>query len=209
MLEVRWHGRGGQGVVTAGRLVAAAALKAGYNVQSFPEFGPERAGAPVRAYNRIAKKKIRAHFQITNPKYVIVLDPTLIGNPQILEGTSEETIFIVNYPEERAKELREHLRRGEVYYVDATRISLEVLGRNIPNTPLVAAFLKVSGLVYLETLKEVVKEWFEERISPEVAEKNVKLVEKVWEEVKKLDRAQVLEDSSDGRNTSRRNFGLL
>jgi len=186
-IEVRWHGRGGQGVVTAGRLTAETALLQGYYVQSFPEFGPERAGAPVRAYTRISNKPIRIHYQVLSPDYVVILDPTLIGNPDLKAGLKETTKVIVNAPEELYENVRNFFKGYETYVVDATKISIDVFGRNLPNTPMVAAFFKISGVVDRENFERTVLSWFEERLGKDLAEKNVEVAKRTWDEVKKLE----------------------
>ncbi len=187
VIEIRWHGRGGQGVVTAGRLTAEIALQAGYYVQSFPEFGPERSGAPVKAYNRISKNPIRKHYQITEPDYVIVLDPTLLGNPDLKSGLKPESKVIINASEDLYDKIKEFFGEHEIYAVDATKISLDIFGRNIPNTPMVAAFFKISGLVNDENMYKITLEWFEERLGKDLAEKNVEVAKRAWSEVKKLE----------------------
>ena len=187
VIEIRWHGRGGQGVVTAGRLAAEIALQAGYYVQSFPEFGPERSGAPVKAYNRISKKPIRKHYQITEPNYVIVLDPTLLGNPDLKSGLKPESKVIINASEGLYDKIKEFFGDHEIYVVDATKISLDIFGRNIPNTPVVAAFFKISGLVNDENVYRITLKWFEERLGKDLAEKNVEVAKRSWSEVKKLE----------------------
>ncbi|MCD6157021.1 MAG: 2-oxoacid:acceptor oxidoreductase family protein [Euryarchaeota archaeon] len=186
-IEVRWHGRGGQGVVTAGRLAAETALLQGYYVQSFPEFGPERAGAPVRAYTRISNKPIRIHYQVLSPDYVVILDPTLIGNPDLKAGLKETTKVIINAPEELYENVRSFFEGYETYVVDATKISIDVFGRNLPNTPMVAAFFKISGVVDRENFEKTVLSWFEERLGKDLAEKNVEVARRTWDEVKKLE----------------------
>ena len=186
-IEVRWHGRGGQGVVTAGRLAAETALLQGYYVQSFPEFGPERAGAPVRAYTRISDKPIRIHYQVLSPDYVVILDPTLIGNLDLKAGLKDTTKIIVNASEDLYERVREFFNGYETYVVDATKISVETFGRNLPNTPMVAAFFRISEIVDKDSFEKTVLSWFEERLGKELAEKNVKVAKRTWDEVKRLE----------------------
>lgn len=186
-LEVRWHGRAQQGVVTAAKVLGEACLRAGKFVQAFPEFGPERMGAPVRAYNRVSEEPIRLHSQVTNPKYVLIADPSLIASVNVTDGTPEDAVFIVNTqkaPEEMRKELGLSARGAHVYTVDATNISLETIGRFLPNTPLLGALAKVTGIISLEALLENFKENYSKKFSPKVMEGNVSAMNRGFNEVK-------------------------
>ena len=186
-LEVRWHGRAQQGVVTAAKVLGEACLRAGKFVQAFPEFGPERMGAPVRAYNRVSEEPIRLHSQVTNPKYVLIADPSLIASVNVTDGTPEDAVFIVNTqkaPEEMRKELGLSAKGPHVYTVDATNISIETIGRFLPNTPLLGALAKVTGIISLEALLENFKENYSKKFSPKVMEGNVSAMNRGFNEVK-------------------------
>ncbi len=179
IIKVRFHGRGGQGVVTAADILAIAAFKEGYWTLSFPMFGAEKRGGPVVSYLRISESKIHERDEIYDPDYVVVLDPTVLGRDVIsgLKGW-----LIANYPSlEKAKE-----KTGwdKTVTIDATKLALEVLGRPITNTAMIGAFVGFTKIVKLSTLKETVYEWFE-RKGEEVAKKNVEVVERAYREVEK------------------------
>lgn len=183
--EIRWHGRGGQGTVTAAKIFAETATSGGKYVQAFPEYGPERMGAPLRAYNRVSEKPLYMHCQVINPDIVIVVDPSLIKNPGILlDGTNERTIFLVNTtktPSEVRKKL--NLEGGKVFTVDATKISLDTLGRPIPNTPMLGAMAKVSGLIDKSDLQDQLKINFGKKFTKEIIDKNLNAINRAYEEV--------------------------
>jgi pyruvate ferredoxin oxidoreductase gamma subunit len=185
MLEVRWHGRGGQGVKTASYLVAEAALGLGKYVQAFPEFGPERAGAPVRAFTRVSDTPIRRHYPIDNPRVVVIVDASLIGQLSLVDGLPEDGIVIVN-TEEEPKEVRKRLglKGGKVHTVAATKIAMETIKRAIPNTPMLGAFVRLTGLLELEEVKRDVRNKFAKRFRPEVVEGNIQALTRAYEEVK-------------------------
>jgi pyruvate ferredoxin oxidoreductase gamma subunit len=188
VVEIRWHGRGGQGAKTAALLLAESASQVGKFIQGFPEYGPERMGAPVTAYNRISDKPIRIHCNIANPNVVVVLDPTLIGSTtDVAKGVPEDGIFIINTnksPEEMRKKLG--IKTGKVYTVDANQISLETIGRVIPNTPLMGALIRVTGIIPYEAFVEDTKKQLEKKFKskPEVIEGNLKAIERTYQEVK-------------------------
>lgn len=184
MLEVRWHGRGGQGVVTASEILARAALLEGKYVQHFPEFGPERAGAPVRAYTRISDEPIDIHSGVYTPDIVVVIDPTLLPLKDMLfAGLKSGGYFIINIaepPQDLVQTCREkNLKLG---FVDATKIALDIFKRPFFNTPMVGALVKVTGIVKLESVLEAVKA----RFPGPVAEKNIEAIRRAYEEVKTL-----------------------
>jgi len=182
-LEIRWHGRGGQGVVTASRILADATLREGKYFQSFPEYGPERMGAPVKAFNRISSHPLRMHCGVTNPDIVVVIDPTLLGLAEILEGLDDKGTIVVNF-EGSPQELREVLgfKGGTVVAVDASRISRDILGRVIVNTSMLGALGKVVSEVSRENLLEAVRSQFGEKLRPEVIDKNLLCLTKAYEE---------------------------
>ena len=186
-IEVRWHGRAQQGVVTAAKVLGEACLHSGKFVQAFPEFGPERMGAPVRAFNRISDEPIRLHCQVTDPRYVLIADPTLIGTVDVTAGTPEDAVFIVNTPKP-ATEMRAVLKikskTVKVFTLDAGKISFETIGRVMPNTPMLGALAKATGFITLDALVENFKENYSKKFAPKVIEGNVAAMNRGFNEVK-------------------------
>lgn len=176
-LEIRWHGRGGQGAKTAALLLADVAFKTGQYVQGFPEYGPERMGAPITAYNRISKDVIRVHSNIYTPDLVVVVDETLLHSVNVTSGLKEDGAIIINSPK-AAEELRPLLNgyKGKVFTVDARRISVEALGKNFPNSPMLAAAVAVSGVMSREEFLKEMQESYQHKFAkkPEVIEGNMK-----------------------------------
>jgi pyruvate ferredoxin oxidoreductase gamma subunit len=187
LLEIRWHGRGGQGAKTAALLFADAAVETGKYIQAFPEYGPERMGAPVFAFNRISDQPIFQHCGIKSPNIVVVLDPTLMETVDVTEGLPEDGVVLVN-TQKTADEIKKQLKltKQHVYVVDASKISQEILNRNLPNTPMLGALIKVSKLLdfndMLESVKVRLKHKFPNR--PEVVEGNIKAIKRAYEEAK-------------------------
>jgi len=184
--EIRWHGRGGQGAKTAALLFATLAMGEGKYVQGFPEYGPERMGAPVQAFNRLSDKPITLHCGITNPDFVVVLDPTLIEKAGVIEGLSKNGKIIINTPL-TPKEIRSRIKfEGKVSTVDASKISKETIGREIPNTPMLGALVRITGLIdfkrMLEDLEAELKKKFASK--PEVVKGNIEAVKRAYQEVK-------------------------
>lgn len=181
ILEVRWHGRGGQGAWTASELLARASIHEGKHIQSFPEFGPERMGAPVAAFTRVSKEPIQIHCAVYNPDVVAVLDQTLLKTVSVARGLNEGGPIIINSKENPA-EVRKMLNtdKGRLWTVPATEIAVRILGRPITNTAMLGAVAHVTGIVKLESIEKVVKERFRQNI----AEKNVAVVKEAYEEVK-------------------------
>jgi len=187
MFEIRWHGRGGQGAKTAALLFGDAAVSTGKYIQAFPEYGPERMGAPVASFNRISSKSIRIHSGITNPDVVIVLDVSLIEQVNVLEGLEPEKGILIVNTSETPEEIKKKLNfNGKVYTVDATKISIETIGRDIPNTPMVGALVKVTGLIDINELLQDTKKKLEVKFRHklEVIEGNLKAIERAYNEVK-------------------------
>lgn len=182
--EIIWYGRGGQGVITASEIIAEAALSDGKYVQAIPEFGPERMGAPVRAFTRISDGIIDIHSEIYEPDIVVVLDPTLLEQVDVTKGLREDGKLIVNTTksEDEVRELT-GFDGGEVHTLDATKIALNNIGRPIANMPCSGALVKVTGLVSLKNLKDRIRKRFEEKLSSEVLEGNLKAVDEACEEV--------------------------
>lgn len=181
VLEVRWHGRGGQGAWTASELFARAAIAEGKYIQSFPEFGPERMGAPVTAFTRISTEPIRIHCAVYNPDVVAVLDPTLLKTVKVAEGLSDEGGNIIVNSKETSAEIRRVLNteRGKVWTVPASEISMKILGMAITNTAMLGAVARVTGIVSLETVEKMIRE----RFRLDVAEKNLAVVKEAYQEV--------------------------
>ncbi len=182
ILEVRWHGRGGQGAWTASELLARAAISEGKYIQSFPEFGPERMGAPVTAFTRISTEPIRLHCAVYNPDVVAVLDPTLLNSVRVADGLGEEGGDIIVNTKNEPSEIRKLLssERGKLWTVPATEISIKILGMPITNTAMLGAVARVTGIVSLETVEKMVKG----RFRTDVAEKNFAVVKEAYQEVK-------------------------
>lgn len=184
LVEVRWHGRGGQGAKTAAQFLAEAALDEGKFIQAFPEYGPERAGAPMRAYTRISDRPITNHSGVTKPEVVVVIDSTLIG-PEVAEGLGDEGIIVVNSTASpNAIRKRLGFTKGKLAVVDATGISLDTLGMPMPNTPMLGALLRVVDLVSLESLEEKIRHKFLKKIGGEKTKANIDAVKRAYKEVK-------------------------
>jgi pyruvate ferredoxin oxidoreductase gamma subunit len=186
LTEIRWHGRGGQGTVTAAKVLADACLSGGRYVQAFPEYGPERAGAPLRAYNRIGTKELRLHCPVLHPKVVSVVDATLLDSIDVAEGALEDAVFIVNTSKD-PKEIRAKLKAGpkqKVFTVNATDIAIECIGRPLPNAPMLGALSKATGLVGLESLLEDVRKSFGKKFSQKIIDGNLEAVNRGYQEVK-------------------------
>ncbi|MCM8791473.1 MAG: 2-oxoacid:acceptor oxidoreductase family protein [Candidatus Omnitrophica bacterium] len=188
IIEIRWHGRGGQGAKTAALLFADAALASGKYIQAFPEYGPERMGAPVTSFNRISSKPILLHSGVANPSIVIVLDPTLVASVDVTEGMPDDGILIINSgkcPSEIKKELG--IAGGiKVFAVDASGISKETIGREIPNTPMLGAFVKATGILDFKEMLEDTRKKLEKKFKnkPGVVEGNIKAIERAYAEVR-------------------------
>ncbi len=181
LMEVRFHGRGGQGAWTASLLLAQAGLREQKYIQSFPAFGPERAGAPITAFTRISEEPIHLHSSVYEPDVVVVLDPTLLG-PAVVQGIKPDTKLVVNTsqtPDELKKSLG--LDDIEAWVIDATSLALKVIGRPITNTAMLGSIVKATGMVQLDSLLEVVKERFSGRIQ----ETNIEVVKTAYKEVVK------------------------
>ena len=182
-LEIRWHGRGGQGAKTAALLLADVAFMTGKNVQGFPEYGPERMGAPITAFNRISAEPIRVHSNIYDPDYVVVVDETLLESVPVTEGLSEKGAIIINTPKS-AEEIRGKLSgyQGKVVTIDARGISEKTLGKNFPNTPMLAAVVAVTGVMEKEAFFEQMKDSFAHKFAkkPQVIDGNMKALEMAY-----------------------------
>ena len=188
LIEIRWHGRGGQGAKTAALLLADACLSSGKYIQAFPEYGPERMGAPVASFNRLSSKPILLHSGVNSPDVVIVLDPTLIDSVDVLEGLPDGGTLLVNTDKTPAALKAElGIASGiKVYTVDASAISKETIGREIPNTPMLGALIKATGLLDFKEMLEDTRAKLEKKFKskPEVIEGNLKAIERAFNEVK-------------------------
>ncbi len=184
--EIRWHGRAGQGTVSAAKLLAETALEEGQHAQAFPEYGPEREGAPLKAYNRVSRKPFSIYSSVENPDVVVVVDASLLKLGEFHDGAGADTIYIINTPEDPSGIMKNFgLPAGKVFTVDATGISLSELGKNIPNTPMLGALSKVTGIVALKDLTESLRHEFGKKFPQDLIDRNVKAVERAYEEVKK------------------------
>ena len=189
LIEIRWHGRGGQGAKTACLLLADAAFNTGKYIQGFPEYGPERMGAPITAYNRISNSPITIHSAIYEPNYVVVVDDTLLDTVDVTAGLKEDGAIIINTTND-AETLKKKLNgyKGGIYTIDARSISIDALGKYFPNTPMLAAIVKVSGVIpedqFLADMEGSFKHKFAKK--PEVIDGNMKALKNTLEKVNKI-----------------------
>jgi pyruvate ferredoxin oxidoreductase gamma subunit len=186
MIEIRWHARAGQGAVTASKLLAETALLAGNYIQAMPEYGPERTGAPLRAYTRISPVPIEVHNNITNPSVVVVLDETLLSIVDVLEGINDDGVVIINtrLGVDEARSALNAPAGVKVAVVDASGIAIDALKRDLPNTPMVGALAHITKSVSVEALKENLLETFGHKFSQEVVNANLSSVDRAVSEVK-------------------------
>lgn len=189
VVEIRWHGRGGQGAKTASLLLADVAFNTGKFIQGFPEYGPERMGAPITAYNRISDERLSIHSNIYEPDYVVVVDDTLISAVDVTSGLKETGAIIINStksPEEIKPLLKGY--KGKICTIDAKTISVETLGKYFPNTPMLGAVVKVSGIMEEEAFLKDMEGSFKHKFAtkPEVVEGNIKAITRSMQEVKGL-----------------------
>lgn len=189
LIEIRWHGRGGQGAKTASLLLADAAFNTGKYIQGFPEYGPERMGAPITAYNRISNDPIRVHSNIYEPDFVVVVDDTLLDCVPVTAGLKTDGAIVINTTLED-EILKEKLKdySGSIYKIDARKISEEALGKYFPNTPMLAAIVKVSEIMTDEAFLEDMIGSFKHKFAkkPEVIDGNMKALEMALSEVHKV-----------------------
>ena len=189
LVEIRWHGRGGQGAKTASLLLADAAFNTGKYIQGFPEYGPERMGAPITAYNRISNNPIVIHSNIYEPDYVVVVDDSLLETVNVSAGLKEDGAIVINTVKSE-DEIKKSLNgyKGGIYCIDARKISEEALGRYFPNTPMLAAIVKVAGIMdedaFLADMQGSFKHKFAKK--PEVIDGNMKALKMALEHVKKI-----------------------
>lgn len=187
LTEIRWHGRGGQGAKTAALLLADVCFSTGAEVQGFPEYGPERMGAPITAYNRISEKPIRVHSNIYDPDYVVVVDETLIEDIDVTAGLKEDGAIIINTAKS-PEEIRPLLRgyEGRVCTIDARKVSIATLGKYFPNSPMLAATIKVSGLMDIDAFLKEMETSYAHKFAtkPEVIKGNMDALKMALEEVR-------------------------
>ena len=189
LIEIRWHGRGGQGAKTASLLLADAAFNTGKYIQGFPEYGPERMGAPITAYNRISSTPITIHSNIYEPDYVVVVDDSLLDSVDVTAGLKESGAIVINSTKS-GEELKSKLKgyKGGIYTIDARKVSIEALGKYFPNTPMLAAIVKVSGIMNDEDFINDMEGSFKHKFAkkPEVIEGNMKAIKLALEQVTKI-----------------------
>ena len=189
LIEIRWHGRGGQGTKTASLLLADAAVNTGKYIQGFPEYGPERMGAPITAYNRISDNPITVHSNIYEPDYVVVVDDTLLETVDVTSGLKKTGAIVINTTKSEDY-LKSVLKgyKGKVYTIDARKVSTETLGRYFPNTPMLAAIVKVTGIMNVEDFLKDMEGSFKHKFAkkPEVIDGNMKALEMALKEVKEI-----------------------
>ena len=189
LIEIRWHGRGGQGAKTASLLLADAAFNTGKYIQGFPEYGPERMGAPITAYNRISSKPITIHSNIYEPDYVVVVDDTLLESVPVTAGLKKSGAIVINTTKS-ADYLKKVLKgyEGGIYTIDARKVSMETLGKYFPNTPMLAAIVKVSKIMTDEDFINDMRGSFKHKFAkkPEVIDGNMKAIEMALNEVNKI-----------------------
>lgn len=184
LTEIRWHARGGQGAVTAAKMVAELALGQGKYFQAFPEYGPERSGAPIVAFTRVSDEPIRIYSGVEHPGIVVVLDPSLLGAIDVTKGAPQDAVVLVN-SEMTPAEMRKHygLKGGRLFTIAATRIATETIRRPIPNTPMVGALTRITGLFPIEKVVEFLRADFGKKFPPKVVEGNISAITRAYEEV--------------------------
>ncbi len=189
MIEIRWHGRGGQGAKTASLLLADAAFNTGKYIQGFPEYGPERMGAPITAYNRISTSPITIHSNIYEPDYVVVVDDSLLETVDVTSGLKKTGAIVINTTKDN-EEIKKLLNgySGSIYKIDARKISIETLGKYFPNTPMLASIVKVSNIMSDEEFLSDMMQSFKHKFAkkPEVIDGNMKALELALKQVEEI-----------------------
>lgn len=177
MTEIRWHGRGGQGAVASAEMLALAAIGEGKAAQAFPSFGPERRGAPVMAFTRVADEFIYLRTGVTEPDIVVVLDPTVMSAVDVTSGLKEGGLIVANTSKSKEELKKQFNLKHRLVIVNANKVAVEEIGRPITNTTMMGALVKATGLVKLETVEKEIEQRF-----PAVAEKNVRAMRRAYEE---------------------------
>ncbi len=184
-MEIRWHGRGGQGAVTAAKVLADACMSGGRHVQAFPEYGPERAGAPIRAYNRISQTPLRMHCPVVHPKVVAVVDASLLDAIDVADGATDDAVFLVNTTKD-PKTVRAKLKAKpsqKVFTVDASKIAIETIGRPLPNSTMLGALNKATAIVDMNVLLDDIKGSFGKKFAQKIIDANITAAKRGFEEV--------------------------
>jgi pyruvate ferredoxin oxidoreductase gamma subunit len=183
-IEIRWHGRGGMGAKMAALLLGEALIHEGKYVQAFPEYGPERRGAPVTSFTRISDEKIKGHYGIRKPDIIVILDPTLLNSDKVRSGISEKTKLLINTPLSK-EEIKQKIEVDcPVNVVDASKISRDIIGRDLPNTPMLGALIRVIPLLPFERFLKSIEDRLKMKFKKDVVEKNLRAIKKAYEEVK-------------------------
>jgi pyruvate ferredoxin oxidoreductase gamma subunit len=184
LTEIRWHARGGQGAVTAAKMVAELALGQGKYFQAFPEYGPERSGAPIVAFTRVSDDPIQLYCGIENPGIVVVLDPSLLSAVDVTKGAPSDAVILIN-SEASPAELRKQygIKGGRLFTIAATRIAAETIRRPIPNTPMVGALTRITDLFPIDKVVEFLRYEFGKKFPPKVVEGNIAAITRAYEEV--------------------------
>jgi len=183
-IEIRWHGRGGQGTVTACKVFADACLNDGHYVQAFPEYGPERAGAPIRVFNRVSEKELRGHYPVIRSNIVVVVDATLLDSIDVTEGAPDDAAFIINCCKNSGY-IRTRIKakpNQRVIMVDATRISIDTIGRPMPNAPLIGCVTRVSDMITLQDVLDDIQINFAKKFSKKIVDGNLEATRRGFEE---------------------------
>lgn len=189
IIEIRWHGRGGQGAKTASLLLADAAFNTGKYIQGFPEYGPERMGAPITAYNRISTKPITIHSNIDKPDYVVIVDDSLIDCVDVTNGLKQTGAVVINSTKTNEQLLNNCTKyQGEIYKIDAKEISIKTIGKYFPNMPMLAAIVKITGIMekeeFFKDMEDSLKHKFKNK--EEVIKGNLESIKLAWENVEKV-----------------------
>jgi pyruvate ferredoxin oxidoreductase gamma subunit len=183
IFEVRIHGRGGQGAKTASQFIAEAGMSKGKFIQSFPEYGPERAGAPMKAYARISDKQITTYAPVVQPDVVMVIDPTLVNSVDVAEGLTDEGTLIVNTNESSEDIKKKTNFNGKIFCVDATKISLETVGKNLPNTPMLGALIKATNIIPIEAVFDSIKHKFLKKLGEDKTNQTIDGVKRAYDAI--------------------------
>lgn len=182
-MEICWHGRGGQGVVTASEILAETVVAEDMYVKAFPEFGPERMGAPIKAFTRISERPIRLHTQVYEPDVVVVLDGTLIGKVDVAKGLQKGGIILANFDGTPAELQKALGTDAECHTVNALKISMEEIGRPVANTAMLGALLKFKPVVPFESIEEHVKLKFKGKLNEKAINANINALKRAYNEV--------------------------
>ncbi len=184
LVEIRIHGRGGQGAKSASQLIVEAAMDQGKQIQAFPEYGPERTGAPMKTYARISDRPIRSYEPVLAPDIVLVIDPTLLDSQDVTSGLSRDGVLIINSTQSPEEMRKKSGFSGRVCTIDATGISIKNVGRNVPNTPMIGAMIKATGVIEMKYVTQKVEGMFLKKIGREKTDANIQAIRDAYEGVK-------------------------